>query len=106
MTMPVPDVPSTCAWNTPARNNPPIARPGQPLANVSAEPPRAAELTMDSGNPVREEGDEGAFLLPVWDPGFWILAPGGLTRRLLPSGGFINPDQTLAPDRAGCDPPT
>jgi hypothetical protein len=37
-----------------------------------------------------------SFLLPVWRPGFWAMPPGGLTRRLIPSRSFVNPDQTFA----------
>jgi hypothetical protein len=56
-------------------------------------------FTAESGecNTEQTEGDQGAFLLPVWDRGFWVMPPGGMTRFLIPSRTFISPDQTLAP---------
>jgi hypothetical protein len=101
----------------PAVNVPSIEAPGQAPAKVSPERPRSAEVTRNCENPVHVEplligghtadslgcdtiqagGDEGAFLLPTWDRGFWVMPPGGLTRYLIPARGFINPDETLAP---------
>jgi len=46
---------------------------------------------------VQAENDSGAFLLPVWDRGIWVMLPGGMTRRLWPAPGFINPEVTLTP---------
>jgi hypothetical protein len=43
------------------------------------------------------KADHSAFLLPVWHPGIWAMPPGGLTRYLIPSQSFVNPDQTLSP---------
>jgi len=63
---------------------PPFETPGQPAAALSPERPRDVE------------GDEGAFLLPTRDRGFWVMPPGGLTRFLIPPRGFINPEETLA----------
>ena len=59
----------------------------------------AMGATADPGccGSIQAEIDEGAFLLPIWDRGFWPMPPGGLTRRLIPARGFINPDETLAP---------
>jgi hypothetical protein len=64
---------------------PSVETPGQPAATSSPERRRNVEA------------DEGAFLLPTWGRGFWVMPPGGLTRYLIPPRGFINPDETLAP---------
>ena len=55
-------------------------------------------VTADSSgcDTIQGEIDEGAFLLPTWDRGFWVMPPGGLTRHLIPARSFINPDETLA----------
>ena len=57
----------------------------------------AINVAADSGgcDTYQAEVDEGAFLLPIWDGGFWGMPPGGLTRFLIPPRGFINPDETL-----------
>jgi hypothetical protein len=39
--------------------------------------------------------EQSAFLLPIWHPGFWAMPPGGMTRFLIPSRTFVNPDETL-----------
>jgi hypothetical protein len=96
MIVPAPASPNTVGGTIWTHDNPSIPTkpreivssletPGLPAARVSSEPPRKAEA------------DEGAFLLPTWDRGFWVMPPGGLTRFLLPAPGFINPDETLAP---------
>jgi len=96
MIVPATESPNTVGRTTRAHGNPSIPTkpgvivpsfetPGQPAAKASPERPRNAEA------------DEGAFLLPTWDRGFWAMPPGGLTRNLIPPRGFINPDETIAP---------
>jgi len=69
------------------------------LGGHAGEPPGEIAITVtadkDGCDSTQAEVDEGAFLLPVWHPGFWVMPPGGLTRYLFPPRGFINPDQTL-----------
>ena len=59
----------------------------------------AIHVTAGSGgcNTIQAGADDDAFLRPVWHRGFWVMPPGGLTRYLIPSRVFINPDVTLAP---------
>ena len=103
--------------NAPTRP-PATRRPERPLnakparvggTPVDVEPPRIGGPTVDSFDEIAitvtanaEESDvtsveldQGAFLLPIWSPGFWAMPPGGLTRYLFPSRSFVNPDQTL-----------
>lgn len=60
---------------------------GEIAPAVTTEPETSDETPV--------EADQGAFLLPVWSPGFWAMPPGGLTRYLFPSRDFVNPDETL-----------
>ena len=104
MIVPAPESPNTVGWTTRAHGISSI--PTQPCVNA----PRvgghtddslgeaAIAVTADSGGceTIQTEVDEGAFLLPTWDRGFWVMPPGGLTRYLIPARGFINPDETLA----------
>lgn len=52
-------------------------------------------VDFDRSEATMVEAEQGAFLLPVWNPGFWAMPPGGMTRFLIPSRTFVNPDQTL-----------
>jgi hypothetical protein len=91
----------------PARNVEVTRNSGNP---VDTEPPLIGGHTVDSLGEIAitvtadsggcdtnlAEVDEGAFLWPTWDRGFWLMPPGGLTRYLIPARGLINPDETLA----------
>jgi hypothetical protein len=76
---------------------PTIAAGGEIRRDVGVEQPGSLELDKKDDANVQAEAGEGAFLLPTWDRGFWVMPPGGLTRFLLPPPGFINPEETLAP---------
>ena len=104
MILPAPESPNTGGWTTRAQDNPSI--PTQPSVNAPQIGGHTVDLlgefaiavTADSGGceTSQVEVDEGACLLPIWDRGFWVMPPGGLTRYLIPARGFINPDETLA----------
>ena len=101
--------PSTVGWTARAPDIPPIsARPGvivptikargEAPGHLSLERPASSEIKQDDVVNVEASVDEGAFLLPTWNRGFWVMPPGGLTRFLIPSRGFINPEETLPSD--------
>ena len=114
MIVPAPSSPNTFGWSTRAQDNPPIPQISKVSVPSVESPGRSAAIeghgvdvpdeiavtpAADSAgdDTIQAEVDEGAFLLPTWDPGFWPMPPGGLTRYLIPARGFINPDVTLAP---------
>jgi hypothetical protein len=74
---------------------PMIEAGGETTRNVGAGGPGSLEITKENDADIEAIGDEGAFLRPTWDRGFWVMPPGGLTRFLLPAPGFINPEETL-----------
>ena len=71
---------------------------GEAPGDLIVERPGSSEIKKDGGADIKALVDEGAFLLPTWDRGFWVMPPGGLTRFLIPPRGFINPEQTLPSD--------
>jgi hypothetical protein len=98
--------PSTVVWTARAPDIPPIsARPGKMVptieargrvpGDISEERPGISEIKRDGGSDTEALVNQGAFLLPTWNRGFWVMPPGGLTRFLIPPPGFINPEQTL-----------
>ena len=88
-------------------------RPGvvAPSSEARGEAPRDLGVERSGSSEIKKEDDsptgaavgEAAFLLPIWDRGFWLMPPGGLTRFLIPARGFINPEETLAADPAIVD---
>jgi hypothetical protein len=100
---------NTAVWTARAPDIPPIsARPGEMVPTIEArgrapgdlseERPGRSEIKQDEGADIKALVDDGAFLLPTWNRGFWVMPPGGLTRFLIPPRGFINPEETLPPD--------
>jgi len=100
--------PNTVVWTARAPEIPRIrARPGVMVPtieaggraprDVSVERPGSSEIKKEDEVEFQAVVDGGAFLLPTWDRGFWLMPPGGLTRFLIPARGFIDPDETLAP---------
>ena len=77
---------------------PTIEARGEAPGDLSVERPASSEIKQDDGVDIKASVDEGAFLLPTWNRGFWVMPPGGLTRFLIPPRGFINPVETLPPD--------
>ena len=83
-------------------------RPGvvAPSSEARGEAPRDLGVERSGSSEIKKEDDsptgaavgEAAFLLPIWDRGFWLMPPGGLMRFLIPARGFINPEETLAAD--------
>ncbi|MCW8985327.1 MAG: hypothetical protein OQK55_08290 [Thermoanaerobaculales bacterium] len=71
---------------------------GEAPRNVGVERPGTSEIEKEDCGDGQAVVDEGAFLRPTWNRGFWVMPPGGLTRFLLPAPGFINPDETVAGD--------
>ena len=74
---------------------PKIERRGDALKNFNVDRSGSSEINEEDA--AAAAADDGAYLLPTWDRGFWVMPPGGLTRFLIPARGFINPDQTLVP---------
>jgi len=96
MIVPAAESPNTVGRTTRTHDNPSI--PTMPGVNVpSLEAPGQAPAKASPERPRNADADEGAFLLPTWDRGFWAMPPGGLTRNLIMPRGFINPDETIAP---------
>jgi len=100
--------PNTVVWTARAPEIPRIrTRPGAMVPSIEAggRPPRDVSVERPGSSEIKKEDevefqavvDGGAFLLPTWDRGFWLMPPGGLTRFLIPARGFIDPDETLAP---------
>lgn len=98
--------PNPAVWTTRAPDIPRMSSmPGVmvPMIEAAAEAPRNvgversvnSEIKKEDGGDVQAVVDEGAFLRPTWDRGFLVMPPGGLTRFLWPSPGFINPEETL-----------
>ena len=77
---------------------PTIKAHGRAPGDLSVERPGIVEIKQDGGASTEVLIDQGAFLLPTWNRGFWVMPPGGLTRFLIPPPGFINPEETLPPD--------
>ena len=109
-----PQSPNTVGWTTRAHDNPSIPSkrsvkvpsveaPGKPplIGGHAVGSPGEIAITVTAQlggcDTIPAEVDEGAFLRPTWDRGFWVMPPGGLTRFLIPARTFINPDETLAP---------
>ena len=101
--------PSTVVWTARAPAIPPIsARSGKMVPTIEArgrapgafseERPGISDIQRDGGADTEVLVNQGAFLLPTWNRGFWVMPPGGLTRFLIPPPGFINPEETLPPD--------
>jgi len=99
--------PNTVVWTAQAPETPRIrARPWVmvPMIEADGRAPRDVSVERRGSSEIKKEDDvefqavvdEGEFLLPTWDRGFWLMPPGGLTRFLIPARGFINPDETLA----------
>ena len=116
MIVPTSHSPNTIGWTTRTYDKPLTSAPGQPPVITSPErPPRvgikairdttvpAEPPQIDGRERAQVETDMGEFLLPVWDRGFWLMPPGGMTRWLIIPRGFINPDQTLANDPVDMD---
>ncbi len=74
----------------PLRVEPPQAfvRPADSVDNIAVTCSNDSDESETA--PVETDADE--FLLPVWNPGFWAMPPGGLTRYLIPSRTFVDPD--------------
>ena len=96
-TGPAPEMPSTDGWAIRMQADPPVEEGDRSPASVGPEELRNAEETGISDT-VRTEVGERGFLMPTWSRGFRVMPPGGLTRRLIPARGFINSDETLAPE--------
>jgi len=77
---------------------PTIKARGEAPGDLRVERPGSSEIKKDGGEDIKALVDEGAFLLPTWNRGFWVMPPGGLTRFLIPPRGFIDPEQTLPSD--------
>ena len=81
MTVAATETPSTVAWTsrapdfprmseTPPGAVPTIGGPGERLGSSE---------TKDVGDvEIQPVVNEGSFLLPTWDRGFWLMPPGGL----------------------------
>ena len=91
----IPDVPRMTS--RPEMMAPKTEAVGEAPRTVSVERPASVEIKKDDDAEILATVDEGWFLRPTWDRGFWVMPPGGLTRFLWPSPGFINPEETLAP---------
>ena len=91
-----PDIPRVPA--RPGVMVPTIEARGEAPRDVSVERPGSSEIKQEDDVDNQAVVDEGAFLRPTWDRGFWLMPPGGLTRFLIPARGFINPEATLATD--------
>jgi hypothetical protein len=106
--VPAPGSSIDSGWRNRAQANQPIPTQSRlkEASNKSSARPSEIERSAKAGfadpgesGAIQTEDDSGAFLLPVWDRGFWVMPPGGMTRRLLPAPGFVNPEVTLTPGR-------
>ena len=77
---------------TPRGAVPTIGGPGERLGS--------SEMKKVGDVEIQPVVNEGSFLLPTWDRGFWLMPPGGLTRFLIPAPGFVNPEEAFAADSA------
>jgi len=109
MVAPAVGAPNTVAWTfrapdiprmptSPRAMIPKTGPRGEAPGDLIVERPGSSEIKKDGGADIKALVDEGAFLLPTWNRGFWVMPPGGLTRFLMPPRGFINPEQTLPSD--------
>ena len=90
--------PKPLVWTSRAHDIPRIPpKPGMtvPTIEVVVKSPESSEVKNEDEVGSQAVVDEDAFLRPTWDPGFWVMPPGGLTRFLWPSPGVINPEETL-----------
>ena len=103
--------PNTVVWTSREPSLSPMsARPGEMFPTIKArgeapgdlrvERPGSSEIEKDGGADIKALVNEGSFLLPTWDRGFWLMPPGGLTRFLIPAPGFVNPEEAFAADSA------
>ena len=101
--------PNTVEWTARARDKPrmpmrpgvmvpAIVAPHEAPGNVSEKRPGISESKKEDDFDARTVVNEGAFLLPVWNRGFWGMPPGGLTRCLIPSRVIINIDEVPVQD--------
>ena len=109
MTVAATETPSTVAWTSRTPDIPrmptspgamiPKTEPrGEARGDLIVERPGSSGIKKDGGADIKALVNEGSFLLPTWDRGFWLMPPGGLTRFLMPPRGFIDPEQTLPSD--------
>jgi len=101
--------PNTVGWTARARDKPrmptrpgvmvpAIVTPHEAPGNVSEKRPGKSESKKKDDVDIQTVVDDGAFLLPIWNRGFWGMPPGGLTRYLLPSRAIINIDEVPVQD--------
>ena len=76
---------------------PAIEARGEAPRDLDVERPGSSEIKKIDDVDSQTVVNEGEFLLPTWDRGFWLMPPGGLTGFLIPPRGFINPEETLVP---------
>jgi len=77
---------------------PPSGARGEARRDLGVEQPGSLEIKKEDDVNIQAVANKSEFLLPIWDRGFWLMPPGGLTRFLIPTRGFINPEETLAPN--------
>jgi len=75
-----------------------LAGPGEAVLEkppVQVPPRLLVDEAAPEPAPTLADADGHGFLLRVWNLGFWLMPPGGLTRHLIPTRVIINPDEAV-----------